>query len=143
MFPQPNMLTKKRIPHQQEDTESHPKTESTYCDTCHRKDSSAPKAVKQCILTKKVTKDSMIGVSIMLSMLIILLIWGRICAILCMSAWLYCLPLLRPVNRAVIVPDHTERKLAIINHSNSEMHKKKIVLQGLLQRDHKSAFAIS
>ncbi|CAO2814042.1 unnamed protein product [Amaranthus hypochondriacus] len=137
------MLTIKRITNQQEDKESYPKTESTYCDTCHKKDSSAPKAVKQCILTKKVTKDSIIGVSIMLSMLIILLIWGRMCAILCMSAWLYCLPLLRPINRAVIIPDHTEKKLVIINRSDSEMHNKKIVLQGLLQRDHKSAFAIS
>jgi len=45
--------------------------------------------------TPNVSKDSLIGMSIMLTTLVIMGIWGKLCAILCMCAWFYCVPLLR------------------------------------------------
>ncbi|MCD7446252.1 hypothetical protein HAX54_048450 [Datura stramonium] len=62
--------------------------------------------------------DSVIGMSILMVTLIIMLFWGKFCAILCTSAWFYFLHKLRANN----------------NDVNSNECKKKVVLNGFLQR---------
>lgn len=39
--------------------------------------------------------DPVIGISVIVLTLVIMLVWGRLCAILCTSAWCYFLPRLR------------------------------------------------
>ncbi|KAK9663824.1 hypothetical protein RND81_14G000900 [Saponaria officinalis] len=86
-------------------------------------------AVKKSIQSSrnKVAKDSLKGVSIMVIMLIIMSIWGRLCAILCMSAWLYCVPLLR------VFRDATNIKIEMASKLYSK--RKRVTLEGLLQSD--------
>lgn len=69
--------------------------------------------------------DPVMGMSIILITLIIMLFWGRLCAILCTSAWLYFYPLLRKQDI------NTKAKLSNLN---SEKYKKKVVMEGLLER---------
>ncbi|XP_010688695.2 uncharacterized protein At5g23160 [Beta vulgaris subsp. vulgaris] len=137
---QPNVPSKGST-HQ--DDENRP-TNQSYCATCHNDQHPATlKVVKRPTFGNKSTNDSLIGISIMLSSLIILLIWGRLCAILCMCGWLYCTPLLRGDRVVVVTPKNQMNTKLSMQDYNSEMHKKKVVLQGFLQRDHKSAIAIS
>ncbi|GLT87076.1 hypothetical protein SLE2022_051770 [Rubroshorea leprosula] len=69
--------------------------------------------------------DPVMGMSIILVTLIIMLFWGRLCAILCTSAWLYFYPRLRK---------HDIDTKAKFSNLNSEEYKKKVVMEGLLER---------
>lgn len=134
--PKPKVLSNE-ITHQ--DNQSRQKSQS-YCAACNEEDPATPKAVvKQSCSTSKVTKDSLIGVSIMVAMLLIMSIWGRVCAILCMSAGLYCIPLIQRDRDATV--SHTNTSLD--TDLNTKLHKKKVMLHGLLQRDNKLAIGIS
>ncbi|XP_021735422.1 uncharacterized protein At5g23160-like [Chenopodium quinoa] len=132
------------------DIQNHPKIQSN-CDTCHREDVADHKATSVVVRgswsTNKVIKDSLLGMAIMIAMLVIMSIWGRFCAILCMSAWLYCIPLFRVTRDVAITQNNTNIKLdntgKTTKNLNLELYKKKVVLQGLLQRDHKNAIGIS
>ncbi|KAF5442966.1 hypothetical protein F2P56_035571 [Juglans regia] len=73
--------------------------------------------------------DSAVGLSIVVVTLIIMLVWGRVCAILSTSAWLYFVPRLVEQNRNR--HDHDQ-------DYDSEEHKKKVVLEGFLERNHRS-----
>lgn len=75
--------------------------------------------------TPNVGKDSLIGLSIMLTTLVIMGIWGKLCAILCMSAWFYCVPLLRMARDFNDVPRESDKRL----HLATKLEKKKVVLE--------------
>lgn len=73
--------------------------------------------------------DPIVGMTIMMGTLVIMLIWGKVCAILCTCAWLYMVPRLR---RTVV--DSRERNSGGLDFESVE-YKKKVVLEGLLKRD--------
>lgn len=81
--------------------------------------------------------DPVIGISIIVLTLMIMLVWGRLCAILCTSAWCYFLPRLRDVAALA------KRKRSHIDGSayvpdlNSESYKRKVVLDGFLGRQNR------
>lgn len=72
--------------------------------------------------------------------LIIMVLWGKLCAILCTSAWLYFIPQMRSMGRSdggsssVPDPDHP-----VGLDLGSEEYKKKVVLEGLLERSRRSS----
>lgn len=72
--------------------------------------------------------DPIVGMSIMMGTLAIMLIWGKTCAILCTCAWLYMVPRLRIKES---IRSNSDGNLDF----ESEEYKKKVVLEGLLQRD--------
>ncbi|KAM1326404.1 hypothetical protein EV1_010886 [Malus domestica] len=92
--------------------------------------------------------DPLIGMSIILVTLIIMLIWGRLCAILCTSAWFYLLPGLRSAAGATTTaadgsgyPHHNSSSNVNTPRAmdmNSEECKKKVVLEGFLERNHRN-----
>ncbi|XP_059294880.1 uncharacterized protein At5g23160-like [Lycium ferocissimum] len=75
--------------------------------------------------------DSVIGMSVLMVTLIIMLFWGKFCAILCTSAWFYFLPRFRAKNEA----EQNDGNLDVLN---SNEYKKKVVLNGFLERDHRN-----
>ncbi|KAH9625852.1 hypothetical protein KSS87_008856 [Heliosperma pusillum] len=80
----------------------------------------------------KVTKESLLGVSIVVITLITMTFWGHLWAIICMSAWLYCVPLLRMFkdgSRPNIMGS-LKAKLA------SKLYKKKAKMDGVVQREY-------
>ncbi|KAK9691410.1 hypothetical protein RND81_09G195100 [Saponaria officinalis] len=105
--------------------------------TCSEQEST-PKVVNKCSKDNKVTKDSLTGLSIMVMTLIIMSFWGRICAILCMSALLYCVPILRALK------DNRPNNIGnIIFDVASKLYKKNLVLEDRLQRDEKTGIGVS
>ena len=78
--------------------------------------------------------DHVMGMSIIMVTLIIMLLWGRLCAILCTSAWFYFCPRLRTTT--IYDNDSTTANSNDLD-LNSEEYKKKVVLEGLLQRNHR------
>ncbi|KAH1074010.1 hypothetical protein J1N35_026338 [Gossypium stocksii] len=81
-----------------------------------------------------------LGMSVIVVTLIIMLVWGRLCAILCTSAWLYFCPLLRTrVNGNGSSSGGGGESTQNLNDSylNSKEYKKKVVLEGLLHRNNR------
>ncbi|KAG7551611.1 hypothetical protein ISN45_Aa06g022770 [Arabidopsis thaliana x Arabidopsis arenosa] len=89
--------------------------------------------------------DPVIGISIIMLTLMIMLTWGRLCAILCTSTWCYILPRLKEAATAVAV---AKRKRSGSGKGeeglfpgdldlNSEAYKKKVVMEGFLVRQHR------
>lgn len=72
--------------------------------------------------------DSNVGVVILTVTLIVMLICGKVCAILCTAAWLYYIPRLRSNVVDVRAKDDE------VNFDSQE-YKDRVVLQGLLQRN--------
>ncbi|KAK9275606.1 hypothetical protein L1049_022873 [Liquidambar formosana] len=84
--------------------------------------------------------DPMVGMSIIMVTLIIMLLWGRLCAILCTSAWFYFIP---RIWASVKSNGTTQNKSNSDDVDiNSEEYKKKVVLDGFLERNHRSPFGI-
>ncbi|KAJ8562846.1 hypothetical protein K7X08_031298 [Anisodus acutangulus] len=83
--------------------------------------------------------DSIIGMSILMMTLLIMLFWGKACAIICTCAWFYFLPRFRPKNEAVIAG-----KIGGIAgvDLNSEEYKKKVMLEGFLERNHRNGVGV-
>jgi len=81
--------------------------------------------------------DPVVGMSIVMVTLIIMLVWGRLCAILCTCAWFYVIPCFK-----VRVESREETGLGE-SDLNSEEYKKKVVLEGFLERNHRNAFGSS
>ncbi|KAF2600981.1 hypothetical protein F2Q68_00012414 [Brassica cretica] len=73
--------------------------------------------------------DPVIGISIIMLTLMIMLMWGRLCAVLCTCTWCYFLPRLK---RKRIGGGKAEGKDDL--DLNSAAYKKKIVLDGFLVR---------
>lgn len=84
--------------------------------------------------------DPIFGMSIIMVTLVIMLLWGKLCAILCTSAWFFMVPRLRRAMDSNVVVENGlnsgERDL------NSEEYKKKVVLEGLLQRNRRIVIGI-
>ena len=84
--------------------------------------------------------EPLVGMSVVMVTLVIMLLWGRLCAILCTSAWLYFVPRL---SSAVVDP--TIDGLGAGSGSRgldlgSEECKKKVVFEGFLERNnHRSS----
>lgn len=79
-----------------------------------------------------------LGMSIIMVTLIIMLVWGRLCAILCTSAWLYFCPRFRTRanGNGSSGGGGGVESTQNLNDSylNSKEYKKKVVLEGLLHR---------
>ncbi|CAH1414707.1 unnamed protein product [Lactuca virosa] len=84
--------------------------------------------------------DSVIGMSVILVTLLIMLLWGKICAVLCTSAWFFIAPRLVAGGERSVLP--TAEKGRQDSHINLDLesteYKKKVVLEGLLQRNHRN-----
>lgn len=81
--------------------------------------------------------DSIVGMSVLVVTLVIMIFWGRFCAILCTSAWLYFIPRLR--NNVVVNDDDIGPKVKSndIVDLDSEEYKKKVIMEGLLGRNNR------
>lgn len=84
--------------------------------------------------------DSIIGMSIILVTLVIMMLWGKLCAILCTSAWFFIAPRLVAAGEHSAVATAEERRPESHNNLDLESveYKKKVVLEGLLQRNHRN-----
>ncbi|KAF8398716.1 hypothetical protein HHK36_014573 [Tetracentron sinense] len=78
------------------------------------------------------TFDPIVGMSILIVTLGIMLLWGKLCAIVCSSAWFYFMG--RLVNFKEIADN---RSASTDSGLNSESYKKKVILEGLLERNHR------
>ncbi|AED91273.1 hypothetical protein AtNW77_Chr5g0091841 [Arabidopsis thaliana] len=78
--------------------------------------------------------DPVIGISIIILTLMIMLVWGRLCAILCTSAWCYVLPRVRD---AAALAKRKRNGSASVPDLNSESYKRKVVLDGFLGRQNR------
>ncbi|KAJ6419599.1 hypothetical protein OIU84_029667 [Salix udensis] len=81
---------------------------------------------------KKKSDHPLIGMSIIIMTLVIMVVWGKLCAILCTSAWLYFVPRLRSEDTVGNGLISTE------SFYDSEEYKKRVVLDGFLERSHRS-----
>ncbi|XP_075495880.1 uncharacterized protein LOC142533119 [Primulina tabacum] len=78
--------------------------------------------------------DSMVGASIIALTLVVMLIWGKVCAILCSAAWVFLVHCFKQSNESfenkndVVSSDH--QILVLDSHE----YKKRVVLQGFLER---------
>lgn len=81
--------------------------------------------------------DPLVGMSIIVVTLIIMLFWGRLCAILSTSAWFYFFPRFRSSSAAATATTTGTGTASIISDLdlNSEEYKKKVVLEGFLKRN--------
>ncbi|KAK7407792.1 hypothetical protein VNO78_09876 [Psophocarpus tetragonolobus] len=80
--------------------------------------------------------NPVVGMSVVVVTLVIMIFWGRICAILCTSVWLYCVPRLRKSGDGNDDgnPQTTKSKEVDLD---SEEYKKKVIMEGLLGRNHR------
>ena len=70
---------------------------------------------------------ALVGLSIIMVTLLIMLLWGRFCAILCTSAWCYFVPCFKKRN--------LNSQYQYYRY-DSEEYKKKVILEGFLERNH-------
>lgn len=82
--------------------------------------------------------DPIVGMSVLVVTLVIMIFWGRFCAILCTSAWLYFIPRFRK-SGVVNVNDEEEAKTKLKNDVDldSEEYKKRVIMEGLLGRNNR------
>ncbi|KAL3651047.1 hypothetical protein CASFOL_007450 [Castilleja foliolosa] len=76
--------------------------------------------------------DPMVGALIMTVTLIVMLIWGEICAIICTSAWFYIIQRFR-ANNDILNINNLQNGLDNIDVDSWE-NKRKVVLEGFLKR---------
>ncbi|GER50629.1 hypothetical protein STAS_27949 [Striga asiatica] len=77
--------------------------------------------------------DSTVGAFIIMLTLIVMLIWGKVCAVMCTAAWFYIIPRFR-ANHGILNVDEFENDVKQIDVDSSE-YKKKVVLEGLITRE--------
>ncbi|XP_057963051.1 uncharacterized protein At5g23160 [Malania oleifera] len=83
-----------------------------------------------------------IGMSVIMVTLVIMVLWGRLCAVLCTSAWCYFIPRMRArakSDRTGIVKTGSALGSGDPDLS-SEEYKRRVVLDGFLERNRRSAF---
>ena len=85
-----------------------------------------------------VKADSVIAMTIIMVTLAMMVICGRLFAILFTSAWFYFVPYLRSGSKSneSVNSDFDDRS------SNSEEVKKKVILEGFLERNHRTPIGI-
>ncbi|CAL0318530.1 unnamed protein product [Lupinus luteus] len=78
--------------------------------------------------------DSVVGISVVMVTMVMMIFWGRLCAILCTSAWLYFISR----SRLNVTENGVKKKLNNNLDSDldldSELYKKKVIMEGLLDR---------
>lgn len=79
--------------------------------------------------------DAVVGMSVVVVTLVIMVFWGRICAILCTSAWLYYIPRFRKRGGENDESDLGKRQNDV--DLDSEEYKKRVIMEGLLERNHR------
>ncbi|KAI4328644.1 hypothetical protein L6164_020980 [Bauhinia variegata] len=88
---------------------------------------------KRLTQAKRNSSHPMVGMSVIMVTLIIMILWGRLCAILSTAAWLYYIPRFRTTVE-------NDRKNLTANpidmDVDSKVYKKKVILEGLLERNH-------
>lgn len=78
--------------------------------------------------------DSTFGAAVIMVTLVVMVIWGKMCAILCTAAWLYFIPRYREnLDRSYALKFKNAAHPSL--HFDSREHKKRVVLQGLLHRN--------
>ncbi|XP_058090289.1 uncharacterized protein LOC131236834 [Magnolia sinica] len=80
--------------------------------------------------------DPVVGLSVLMVILAIMLVWGRTCAIVCTSAWFYFIPCLRTTENSGEAAGELPETVKI--DVDSEEYKKKIILEGLLERNRRN-----
>ncbi|CAN7141548.1 unnamed protein product [Brassica rapa subsp. narinosa] len=81
--------------------------------------------------------DPVIGISVIVLTLVIMLVWGRLCAILCTSAWCYFLPRLRDAAALAKRKRSGSDGSSCVPDLNSESYKRKVVMEGFLGRQNR------
>ncbi|XP_075659930.1 uncharacterized protein LOC142629780 [Castanea sativa] len=76
---------------------------------------------------KKQLDPVLVGLSIIMVTLLVMLLWGRFCAILCTSSWCYFVPCFKTRNLSSQYQ---------YNRYDSEEYRKKVILEGFLERTH-------
>ncbi|KZV40252.1 hypothetical protein F511_33416 [Dorcoceras hygrometricum] len=77
--------------------------------------------------------DSQVGAAMITLTLVVMLIWGKVCAILCSFAWVLFVHFVRQNNESLEHNNALDHH-PIIPDLDSHEHKKRVVLQGFLQR---------
>ena len=82
--------------------------------------------------------DSFVAITIIMVTLAMMVIFGRLFAILCTSAWFYFIRYLRSDSKSdeIFSSEFDDR------NSNSEELKKKVIFEGFLERKHRSPIGI-
>lgn len=88
------------------------------------------KKIQQNNNVKVKKRDPLMGISIIIVILIITLIWGRLCAILCTSAWLFFISRYKSESKTSSGSGDVDL--------DSEEYKKRVVFEGFLERDHRA-----
>ncbi|XP_042512738.1 uncharacterized protein At5g23160-like [Macadamia integrifolia] len=83
--------------------------------------------------------DPMAGLLVLVVALALLLICGRVCAILCTSLWFYAVP--RLIATKSDDGAAANGPISELPDFNSEAYKKKVILEGWLERNHRHAGA--
>ncbi|KAE9605215.1 hypothetical protein Lal_00024596 [Lupinus albus] len=110
-------------------------------DTCQEIRELSPKHTRRHVerLPKKykpktTSYDSVVGISVVVVTMVMMIFWGRLCAILCTSAWLYFISR----SRLNVIENVDNKKLNedmdLDLDLNSELYKKKVIMKGLLDR---------
>ncbi|KAH8503033.1 hypothetical protein H0E87_014379 [Populus deltoides] len=73
-----------------------------------------------------------VGMSVIIMTLVLMLVWGKLCAILCASAWFYFVPRLRSEDSV------SHGLISAESFYDSEEYKKKVVMDGFLERSRRS-----
>ncbi|RDY08628.1 hypothetical protein CR513_07112, partial [Mucuna pruriens] len=82
--------------------------------------------------------DPVVGMSVLVVTLVIMIFWGRLCAILCTSLCLYCTPRFRKIAAENDDGDpQTTKSNDVDLDLDSEEYKKKVIMEGLLGRNHR------
>ncbi|KAK6146569.1 hypothetical protein DH2020_020438 [Rehmannia glutinosa] len=76
--------------------------------------------------------DPMVGALIMAVTLIVMLIWGKLCAVICTAVWFYIIPRFR-ANNGTFYVNKLKNSSKNIDVGSWE-YKKKVVLEGFLER---------
>lgn len=79
--------------------------------------------------------DPVVGMSVLVVTLVIMLFWGRLCAILCISVWLYCTRRFRKNDEDL--QRRKSKRVDLDLDLDSEEYKKKVIMEGLLGRNHR------
>ncbi|XP_073316356.1 uncharacterized protein [Primulina huaijiensis] len=78
--------------------------------------------------------DSMVGASMIALTLVVMLIWGKVCAILCSAAWVFFVHCFKQSNESFEnknVNVSSDHQILVLD---SHEYKKRVVLQGFLER---------
>lgn len=79
--------------------------------------------------------DPLVGMTVIMVTLIIMLLWGRLCAILSTAAWFYLIPRLTNSNSSSTAGNTFPHPRVDDLDFNSDEYKKKVVLEGFLERN--------